>query len=64
MHITGLFKDAKGTIYFKTKNSWSAESNSDGGYLMMSDSYVRLKTTAIMVHKKAVPDEIAKKMGI
>ncbi|HBS86716.1 MAG: hypothetical protein A2W91_11860 [Bacteroidetes bacterium GWF2_38_335] len=64
MHITGMYKDAKGVFYYKTKNSWSAESNSQGGYLMMSDSYVRLKTTAILIHKKAVPEELAKKIGV
>ena len=64
MHITGLAKDQDGKVYYKTKNSWGAESNDFGGYLYMSKTYMQLKTVAIMVHKDAVPDEIAKKMGI
>ena len=30
----------------------------------MSDSYLRLKTVMIMVHKDAIPAGIAKKMGL
>jgi len=30
----------------------------------MSESYVRLKTTAIMIHKDAIPKLIADKVGI
>lgn len=64
MHITGTVTDQNGKQYFRTKNSWSAESNSDGGYLNMSEAYVRLNTIAIMVHKDSVPKEIRKKLGI
>ena len=64
MHIVGIATDQKGTKYYKTKNSWGPESNDFGGFLYMSESYVKLKTVAIMVHKDAVPDDIAKKMGL
>lgn len=64
MHVTGSVKDQNGTKYYITKNSWGAESNSTGGYLNMSENYVKAKTIFIMVHKKAVPEEIRKKLGI
>jgi len=64
MHLTGIVKDQNGTRYYKTKNSWAKNSNKMGGYLNMSESYVRLKTVAIMVHKDAIPAEIKAKMGL
>jgi len=64
MHLTGIVEDQNGTRYYKTKNSWAEDSNKFGGYLNMSESYIRLKTVAIMLNKKAVPKEIAKKLGI
>jgi bleomycin hydrolase len=64
MHITGITKDQNGTKYYITKNSWSAESNKFGGYLNLSESYVRLNTIAILVNKDAIPARIAKKIGI
>jgi len=62
MHITGLSKDQEGTAYYKTKNSWGDKSNAFGGYLYMSESYMRLHTVAIMVHKDALPKAIGKKI--
>ncbi|MBI9063077.1 MAG: aminopeptidase [Marinilabiliaceae bacterium] len=62
MHITGLSNDQEGTPYYKTKNSWGDKSNAFGGYLYMSESYMRLHTVAIMVHKDALPNAIAKKI--
>ena len=64
MHITALAQDQNGTIYYKTKNSWGEESNNFGGYLYMSETYMRLNTIAIMVHKNAIPKEIKEKLGI
>ena len=64
MHITGTVQDQNGKRYFRTKNSWSAESNNFGGYLNMSEAYIRLNTIAIMVHKDAIPKEIKKKLNI
>ncbi|MCU4174435.1 C1 family peptidase [Carboxylicivirga sp. N1Y90] len=62
MHITGLSKDQEGTKYYKTKNSWGTKRSDHGGYLHMSESYMRLHTVAIMVHKDAIPKAIAKKI--
>ncbi len=64
MHLTGIVKDQNGTRYYKTKNSWAKTSNKMGGYLNMSESYVRLKTVAIMVHKDAIPAELKAKLGL
>ena len=64
MHITGTVSDQNGKRYFVTKNSWASDSNSNGGYLNISEAYARMNTIAIMVHKDAVPKEIRKKAGI
>lgn len=64
MHITGITKDQKGTTYYITKNSWGTERNAFGGYLNMSDSFVRAKTIYIMVHKDAIPKNIKTKLGL
>jgi len=64
MHITGTVTDQNGKRYFVTKNSWASDSNSNGGYLNISEPYARMNTIAIMVHKDAVPKEIRKKAGI
>lgn len=64
MHLTGKVKDQNGKFYYKTKNSWNTDSNKSGGYLNMSEQFVRLNTVAILVNKKAIPQNIAKKLGI
>ena len=64
MHLTGIVKDQNGTKYYITKNSWGTDRNPQGGYLNMSESYVRAKTIFIMVHKDAIPADIKSKLGI
>jgi hypothetical protein len=64
MHLTGIVKDQNGTKYYKTKNSWGTDRNAFGGYLNMSESYVRAKTLFIMVHKDAIPQAIRTKLGL
>ena len=64
MHITGMVKDQNGTIYYKTKNSWGTDRNIFGGYLNMSESYVRAKTLFIMVNKSGIPPAIRTKLGL
>jgi len=62
MHIIGTAKDQNGIIYYKIKNSWGPY-NSYDGYFYASAPYIQYKTTAIMVHKDAVPQELRKKLG-
>lgn len=64
MHITGKVKDQTGKEFYTVKNSWGTERNEMGGYLYVSKAYFQYKTIMFMVHKKAIPKAIAKKMGI
>lgn len=64
MHITGIAKDQNGTQYYITKNSWAADGNRFGGYLNMSESFVRAKTIYILTHKDALPKELRKKLKL
>lgn len=64
MHIIGTVKDQNNTLYYLVKNSWGKESNQCDGYFYASESYVLYKTTSIMLHKKALPAAIAKKLGL
>ena len=64
MHLTGLAKDQNGTKYYVTKNSWGTDRNDFGGYLNMSESFVRAKTIYVMMHKDALPSALRKRLGI
>jgi bleomycin hydrolase len=64
MHILGMVKDQNNTNYYYVKNSWGKDNNQCDGYFYASESYVLYKTTSIMLHKKAIPAAIAKKLGI
>ena len=64
MHLTGLAKDRNGTKYYVTKNSWGTDRNGFGGYLNMSESFVRAKTIYVMLHKDALPAALRKRLGI
>lgn len=63
MHICGIAKDQNGKKYFMEKNSWGITGEYEG-YSYMSESLLRLRTMSIMVHKDAVPREIARKIGL
>jgi bleomycin hydrolase len=63
MHIVGLSKDQNGKEYYIVKNSWGV-GNDYKGYLYMTKEFVKYKTTALMVHKGAIPAVIAKKLGV
>lgn len=63
MHLTGIAKDQHGTKFYITKNSWNTD-NSYDGYWYMSESFLRMNTVAIMIHKDALPKDIRKKLGL
>ncbi len=63
MHLTGIAENQEGTKFYYTKNSWGTKYKYDG-YWYMSESFVKLKTIAIMVHIDAIPEDIKTKLGI
>jgi bleomycin hydrolase len=50
MHIVGLADGEDGKKYYLTKNSWG-NSNSCGGYIYLSEDFVKLKAVSILVNK-------------
>lgn len=62
MHLVGTAENQEGTKFYYTKNSWGTMDKKYDGFWYMSESYVKLKTVAIMVHKDAVPETILEKM--
>lgn len=63
MQIIGLAKDLKGREYYIVKNSWG-DKNDHGGYLYVTKTFVRFKTTDFMVNKNALTQEMRSKLGI
>ncbi|MFV0545439.1 MAG: aminopeptidase C [Bacteroides sp.] len=63
MLIYGIAKDQTGKEYFMVKNSWGTSSKYKG-FWYASKAFVAYKTMNIVVHKDALPKEIAKKLGL
>ncbi|WP_298518084.1 C1 family peptidase [uncultured Kordia sp.] len=66
MHITGLATDQNGNEYFRVKNSWGSNTKRvpNDGHVNMSESFFRLKTISVMVHKDALPKALRSKLGL
>ncbi len=63
MVIMGTARDQAGNAYYKVLNSWD-ELPPYGGYWYFSRPFVEYKTMDIMVNRKALPKEIAKKLKL
>ena len=61
MVIVGTATDQKGNRYYKVKNSWDSNQIYDG-YFYVSMPYFRAKTMNILVNRKGLPKDLAKKM--
>ena len=64
MVLAGIVKDQKGNKYYITKNSWGTARNKFGGYLNMSESFIKAKSIYVLVHINSIPMEIRSKLGI
>lgn len=63
MHIVGLAKDQNGREYYMVKNSWG-DKNDYKGYIYVTKNYVRYKTTAILLNKRAIPADLRQLMNL
>ena len=63
MQIVGSAKDQNGKEYYIVKNSWG-ESNDYKGFIYVTKAYVQFKTTAILLHKDALPSTVKKELNI
>ncbi len=63
MQITGIATDQEGNKFYIAKNSWGTKHGFDG-YLYFSEEYVRLKTLSLVVHKGAVPRDVARAVDL
>lgn len=63
MQIYGISKDQTGKEYYMVKNSWGTNNKYNGTWYA-SKAFVGYKTMNIVVHKDAIPREIARKIGL
>ena len=64
MHLVGTAKDQNGTKYYIIKNSWGTDRNEYGGFFYASEAWIKYKSISVMLHKDALPIEIAKKLRL
>lgn len=63
MHIVGMLDEGHGGEFYAVKNSWGEISDLKG-YVNVSDAYMRLNTISFTVHKKSLPADILRRLGI
>lgn len=63
MQIYGIAKDQNGNKFYMVKNSWG-ETGPYKGLWYASDPFVRYKTLSIVLHRDAIPAQIAAKLGL
>ena len=63
MLIYGIATDQNGKEYFMVKNSWGTDYKYKGVWYA-SQAFVAYKTMNILIHKNAIPKQIAKKLGL
>jgi len=63
MVIYGIAKNQIGRKFFMVKNSWG-EAGAYKGHWYASYNFVKGKTMNIVLHRSAIPEDIAKKLGI
>lgn len=60
MEIVGIAVDQEGNPYYRVKNSWNSN-QIYGGFIYVSYPFFQDKTMGILVHRDAIPKDIAKK---
>ncbi len=63
MHMVGIARDQYGHKFYMVKDSWYANTWYHG-IIYLSRSYFRLKTTGIMLNKRALPAEMRVRLGV
>jgi bleomycin hydrolase len=63
MHINGYATDQDGNLFFLVKNSWGT-GNALEGYFYASESYIKMRTMTIMLHKDALSSEMQQKLKL